>query len=493
MKLKYKLSKSTFIRGLQCEKSLYLHKHFYRLKDPVPAEQKAKFDQGNIIGLLAQQLFPGGVDASPNDYNKIAEAVETTKKLIDNNESIIYEATFCFNGILAALDILVKDDDGWKAYEVKSSTKVTETYLKDAAIQYYTIINSGIELKDISVIHINNKYIRNNELKIQKLFSIESVHDQVLEYLPIIPNEINRLKYVIDSDKVPEIDIGPHCNNPYDCDFKGVCWKHIPDYSIFDISRLKTKKKFELYKKGVITLNQIDTDNNFLNKKQLLQVKSEIEGLSHINKKEIKNFTSGLNYPLYFLDFETIGPAVPIFENTKPYQQIVFQYSLHIKKQSNSKILHKEYLADPTQDPRTMFVEQLIKDCDTYGDILVYNIGFERGKLNDLIEDFPQFSYELRQIIDRLKDLMIPFQKRWYYTPQMKGSYSIKYVLPALVPDLSYDTLNIKDGGTASNTFLAMVNGTFEGDYRKTREQLLEYCALDSYAMVKILQKLYEI
>jgi hypothetical protein len=144
MKLKYKLSKSTFIRGLQCEKSLYLHKHFYRLKDPVPAEQKAKFDQGNIIGLLAQQLFPGGVDASPNDYYKIAEAVETTKKLIDNNESTIYEATFCFNGILAALDILVKDDDGWKAYEVKSSTKVTETYLKDAAIQYYTIINSGI-------------------------------------------------------------------------------------------------------------------------------------------------------------------------------------------------------------------------------------------------------------------------------------------------------------------------------------------------------------
>lgn len=140
-----------------------------------------------------------------------------------------------------------------------------------------------------------------------------------------------------------------------------------------------------------------------------------------------------------------------------------------------------------------MFVEQLIKDCDTYGDILVYNMGFERGKLNDLIEGFLQFSYKLRQIKDRLSDHMIPFQKKWYYTPEMKGSYSIKYVLPALVPDLSYSTLNIKDGVTASNPFLAMVNGTFEGDYRKTREQLLEYCALDSYAMVELLQKLYEI
>ena len=130
---------------------------------------------------------------------------------------------------------------------------------------------------------------------------------------------------------------------------------------------------------------------------------------------------------------------------------------------------------------------------DFPGDILVYNIGFERGKLYDLIEDFPQFSFELKQIIDRLKDLMIPFQKRWYYTPQMKGKYSIKYVLPALVPDLSYDTLDIRDGGTASNTFLAMVNGTFEEDFIKTREQLLKYCSLDTYAMVKILQKLYEI
>ena len=169
--------------------------------------------------------------------------------------------------------------------------------------------------------------------------------------------------------------------------------------------------------------------------------------------EEIRNFTNGLSYPLYFLDFETIGPAVPKYNGSRPYQQLVFQYSLHIQETSTSELEHREYLADPSQDPRIGFIEQLIQDCGTSGDIIVYNIGFERGKLNDLIDVFPEYSNELRGIVNRLKDLMIPFQQKWYYTPEMRGSYSIKYVLPALVPELSYNDLEIKEGGTASNTF----------------------------------------
>ncbi|MDA8626417.1 DUF2779 domain-containing protein [Flavobacteriaceae bacterium] len=207
----------------------------------------------------------------------------------------------------------------------------------------------------------------------------------------------------------------------------------------------------------------------------------------------MRNFTRGLSYPLYFLDFETIGPAIPKYNGTRPYQQLVFQYSLHTQENYSSNILHKEYLADPTKDPRIGFIEQLIQDCGTSGDILVYNIGFERGKINDLIEVFPQHSNKLNSIVSRLKDLMIPFQQKWYYTPEMKGSYSIKYVLPAMVPELSYNDLDIKEGGAASNTFLSLVNGTFDGDFEETRRQLLEYCKLDTYAMVKILEKLYQV
>lgn len=488
-----RLSKSTFIRGLQCEKSLFLYKHQYRLKDPTPFSLQAVFDQGTNIGILAQELFPNGADASPENHFKMVESVAKTLDFISQGETIIYEATFLYNDVLAALDILVKDEDGWKAYEVKSSTKVSETYIKDAAIQYYTITNSGVDLIDISIVHINNQYTKDGELDIHQLFTTESVYDQVLEFLPRIPNEVSRLKNVIESPEVPNVNIGNHCSDPYDCDFKGTCWKHIPDYSVFNISRLKKDKKFDLYNQGIITLDQIDLGRTDLNPNQVLQVQSEVDGTTYIDKNEIRNFTNRLNYPLYYLDFETIGPAVPKYNGSRPYQQLVFQYSLHIQESSTSVIGHREYLADPSQDPRIGFIEQLIQDCGTSGDILVYNIGFERGKLNDLIEVFSEYSSQLRGIVNRLKDLMIPFQQKWYYTPEMRGSYSIKYVLPALAPELSYNDLDIKEGGTASNTFLSMVNGSFEGDLKKTRRQLLEYCELDTYAMVKILEVLLSI
>ena len=325
------------------------------------------------------------------------------------------------------------------------------------------------------------------------MFTIESVYDQVLDFLPLIPNEVKRLKNVIKSPEVPNVDIGNHCSDPYDCDFRGTCWKHIPDYSVFNITRLNKDKKFDLYNQGVITLDDIDLNQTDLNSNQVLQVQSEINGTSHIDKEKIRNFTNELNYPLYFLDFETIGPAVPKYNGSRPYQQLVFQYSLHIQETSISELVHREYLADPSQDPRIGFIEQLIQDCGTSGDILVYNIGFERGKINDLIEVFPEHSNELNGIVNRLKDLMIPFQQKWYYTPEMRGSYSIKSVLPALVPELSYSGLEIKEGCTASNTFLSMINATFKGDIEETRKQLLEYCKLDTFAMVKILDKLLKV
>ena len=294
-----RLSKSTFIRGLQCEKSLYLYKHHYRLKDPTPSSLQAVFDQGTNIGLLAQELFPNGADASPENHFKMVESVGKTLKFISQGESIIYEATFQYNNVLAALDILVKDEEGWKAYEVKSSTKVSETYIKDAAIQYYTITNSGVDLKDISIVHINNQYTKDGELDIHQLFTIESVYDQVLEFLPQIPNEVLRLKNVIESPEVPNVDIGNHCSDPYDCDFKGTCWKHIPDYSVFNISRLNKDKKFDLYNQGVITLDDIDLSQTDLNPNQVLQVQSEVNGTTHIDIEEIRNFTNGLKLSSY--------------------------------------------------------------------------------------------------------------------------------------------------------------------------------------------------
>ena len=176
---KHILSKSTFIRGIQCEKSLYLNKHAKNLRDPLTPEQEAIFSQGTNVGELAQGLFPGGVDCSPESYYNFQESVEKTHQEINKGTKVIYEAAFQFNGVLAALDILVKEDDGWHAYEVKSSTKVSETYEMDATIQYYAISNSGIELKDISIVYINNQYTKDGPLDIHELFTIESVNDRV--------------------------------------------------------------------------------------------------------------------------------------------------------------------------------------------------------------------------------------------------------------------------------------------------------------------------
>ena len=218
---KHVLSKSTFIRGMQCEKSLYLNKHGRNLRDEISPEQMAVFAQGTNVGELAQGLFPGGVDCTPESYYNFQESVERTHAEIAKGTKVIYEAAFQFNGVLAALDILVLENDGWHAYEVKSSTKVSETYEMDATIQYYAITNSGIDVKDISIVHINNQYTKNGPLDIHELFTIESVYDRVQELIVGIPNQVARFKKVLLADKAPSVDISEKCNKPYSCDFSG--------------------------------------------------------------------------------------------------------------------------------------------------------------------------------------------------------------------------------------------------------------------------------
>ena len=489
---KHILSKSSFIKGMQCHKALYYSKHRRDLRDDLSAAQEAIFAQGTSVGELACELFPGGVDCTPESYFDFQAAVIRTQEEIKKGTKVIYEAAFQFNGVLAALDILVKHDDGWRAYEVKSSTSVSETYEMDATIQYYAITNSGIDLKDISIVHINNQYVKNGPIDVHELFSIVSVKDRVLELFPGIPNQVSALKHVLKLPEAPEREIGPHCSNPYPCDFAGHCWKDVPSYSVFNIANLRAGKKFDLLEKNAVHFEDIPDDYP-LNDKQWMQVQSELNNETFIDEKQIRNFVSNLNYPLYHLDFETFQAAVPIYDGSRPYQQLVFQYSLHIEHK-DGRLEHKEYLAEANgEDPRLKFIEQLINDCTGTGDVIVYNVGFERGRINDLIQFSPQHALPLQKIIDRLKDIMIPFQKRWYYKPEMQGSYSIKKVLPALVPSLSYKDLNIQEGGTASSTFSQMAQGIFNGDLEQTRQDLLEYCKLDTLAMVKILEVLREV
>ena len=485
------LSKSTFIRGLKCSKALYFNKHQQGLRDDLSAQQEAIFSQGTKVGELAQGLFPGGLDCTPERLWNLQESVAKTREAIEQGATVIYEAAFQFEKVLILLDVLVKDEEGWKAYEVKSSTSVNDTYINDATIQSYVIIGCGVDLVDVSIVHINNQYVFEGELDIHALFSIVSVKEQVDNLLPMVPTQVQSMKDVLAGDEVPEVEIGPHCGSPYSCDFKGHCWSHVPEYSVFNI-RYGRGIGWELYNEGILTTTDIPDDYP-LNHRHQIQVSGDKYGEKIIDQVQIKNFLNGLEYPLAHIDFETFQIAVPNLIGTRPYQQICFQWSAHIQQEHNGPVEHREYLGIQGEDPREEFVISLIEAMRGVKTILVYNISFERGKLNDLAVQFPNYAEPIRSIIERMDDLMIPFQKRYVYLPEMRGSYSIKVVLPALVPELSYKDLNIQEGGTASSTYANLHLVESQAQIEQIRKDLLAYCELDTYAMVKILEKLGEI
>lgn len=489
MATKAVLSKSTFLKGLQCDKHLYLYKHHYNWQDPVSEQQKAVFDRGHNVGKLAQQLFPNGADASPKNPRAYAEAVEYTNELIENGANVIYEAAFMYNEVLVYADIIVRHGSKWKIFEVKSSTSISETYVNDISIQYYVIGNAGLDIEDISIVYINNEYVRFGALDLNMLFNIESLLPYAVENMDWIDEEVKRLKIVVGQKEIPNIDIGMQCYDPYQCSFIAHCWNNIPENSVFDIRRMHLIKKFELYDSGIIKLEDIPDDYVFPASQQL-QIYSYKSGETLIDKAAIEEFLNTFDYPLYFMDFESFQPAVPMFDNSKPYQQIPFQYSVHYQKNQKSKLEHKEFLAEAGPDPRIPFIEKLIEDTKNEGKIIVYNKSFEKSRLREIADYFPEYKNDIEELIDRIIDIMIPFQKKWYYAPEMEGSYSIKKVLPALVPELSYKELSIADGGSASLAFEGLFEEKDMFKIEETRRNLLEYCKLDTLAMVEILNKL---
>ncbi|MDQ3191475.1 MAG: DUF2779 domain-containing protein [Bacteroidota bacterium] len=455
------------------------------------ASQQALFNRGTDIGVLAQDIFPGGIDASPVDRFDFQKSVIKTRELIENGTEVIYEAAFQFDGVLAAIDIMVKNNDKWYAYEVKSSSKVSGVYIMDAALQYYVITNGGTRLQNISIINLNTEYVREGELELRKLFKATSVIEEVLSKQELIKNRIEQAKATLTSTEEPEIKIGKHCFDPYPCDFMGHCWKNVPEGSVFELAGMHKTDLFEMYDAGITTIEEIPSDFQ-LKKLQQIQKDYFNKITPFIDKEGIRNFLSSLKYPLYFMDFETFMPAVPMFEGTSPFQHIPFQYSLHYKKNKKSEVTHTDFIAQTGNNPSKDFIISLLKDTENKGDILVYNLNFEKGVLKKLKQLFPEFEFQINDRISRMKDLMLPFQNLHYYHSDMKGSHSIKNVLPALVPELKYDELPINNGNNASAAFEMLQKETDLIKIAETRQALYNYCKLDTLAMVRILEVLEE-
>ena len=445
MASKHILSKSTFMYGCQCPKRLYFHKFKSELRNPDDEEQESIFSTGTDIGLLARDLFPGGVSAEPPNAFSYHIAVEKTARFIEQQQQVIYEAAFNFEGVLCVIDILIKKKNKWYAFEVKGSTKVKDPFVMDASLQHYVIVNSGLPLCDISIVHLNNQYIRMGKLDIQLLFASKSILEEVLGNKDFIEQKISELKGMLSEKKEPVIDVGDHCYIPYECDFTNHCWENVSK---------------------VVSV-----------------------GKKNIDKESIREFVDELEYPLYFFDFETIMPAIPEFDNSRSFQQIPFQYSLHIQKTTNGDLEHQEYLGNGIDDPREELIKDLLSKIGKKGSIIVWHQSFEISRLKELARDFPKYEKELISLIDRVEDLIVAFRKGWYSLPEFNGSASLKSVLPAMIPELSYDDLEIQEGGTASLVYYQLRNQTPEIQAQQ-RNHLLEYCKLDTLAMVKIWEKL---
>ena len=484
-----RLSKSSYLRGLQCHKSLYLYQFHRDLQDPPDSKQEAIFSTGHQVGELARDLFPGGVLAVDGHPSRVRQSLARTKKLIAEGEDVLYEPAFQHNGVLAYVDILVRKADVWRAYEAKSSGSVKDVNYLDAAIQYYILNGMGLELADISIVHLNTSYVRQGDLDLEQLFVIVSVLPEVQALQSEITGQLKDMRKVLAGDHVPEIDIGPQCSNPYDCEFMGHCWAHVPELSVFNVAWLRQENKFDLYRRGILRIEDIPDDFK-MTARSSFHVENHKKGKEVIDRQAIREFIDGLRYPLYFLDFETYNPAIPPFDGIKPYGKIPFQYSLHRKDSPEADATHNGFLAEVGADPREALVHPLLKEIREPGDIIVYNQSFEKTVIMQLAQQLPNEARELEALLPRVRDMMAPFQKRHYYHPQMNGKYSIKSVLPVLVPDLSYDGLNIADGELAMQAFAELQDIEDPDRVSDTRSDLWEYCKLDTFGMVRIFEEL---
>ena len=482
------ISKSTYLMGRQCSKLLWFR---YNAKDQIPAPDEATqavFDQGTEVGQLAQQLFPDGIeiDTTPGDFDG---AIRRTKEALKQRRPI-YEATFSFGGGYARADILLPADGGaWDLVEVKSTTSLKEeVHLPDIAFQAFVLTGAGIRLRKCFLAHLNHEFVRHGPLDPQKFFTLAEVTQPVSALSREVEEQIDAMQRVIGAKSHPDIPIGPHCDNPYTCPLHECCWSFLPEASVFTLYR-GGAKCFSLLQQGIKKLADIPADFG-LTDNQAIQRAVLLAGQPHIDRPALSAFLGQLEYPVSYLDFETIGTAIPLFDDASPYQQIPFQYSLHIVRSPGSSPEHKSFLAEGPADPRPEFMRQLRAVLPDTGSVVTYNASFETSRLKDCCGLLPEFEPWLRKVTPRVVDLLLPFRGFRYHHPDQNGSNSMKAVLPALTGQ-GYDHLTIQEGGAASREFLRITYGQVTDDEcRRVRLDLEAYCGLDTLGMVQIVDQI---
>lgn len=505
------LSKSKYTNFRKCPKCLWLGT--YKPEEQVvDSSMQARFDTGTSVGELAKGLFGPYTDVTtkmPDGRLDIKAMQARTQQCLHDGTDNICEASFSTNGHYCAVDILRKTDDGYAIYEVKSSSfsltngdsRDLEKYIPDIAYQKWVLTQSGINVTGTYLVCLNKDYVRHGDLDLHQLFVEIDLGDMIAEEYASVPSLAAEALKVVNSSVEPEQDLFENCHKPSGCAFWDYCKRlhGIPENepTVFDLYRANFDVQMKHYRAGHIRF--ADLLNEKLTDAQRRQVECTLQQKEIVNKEGIRSFLNTLSFPLYFLDFETMQDAVPQYEGTKPYQQITFQYSLHIcPSRDNDNYEHREFLAPSDgSDPRRALAEQLCRDIPLNVCILAYNKEFECGRINELAQLYPDLADHLRNIADHIVDLIDPFRAGYYYVPAMGGSFSIKSVLPALFPDdpnLNYHNLSelCQNGGDAMTIF-PRIKDMSPDEQAAARESLLRYCELDTFAMVKLLEKLQEL
>ncbi len=446
------------------------------------------------MGDLAKQLYPDGVEV-PMNRADLSATVRDTEVLLRRPPAErvpIFEASFLIDNRYCRVDVLVPvpDETGaapdrWDLIEVKSSTRVKDVNVNDVAFQRDTLTRAGVTLRHLYLMHVNTAYVRGQNFDLQQFFQLTDITERVESLCDYVPPTVTRMLNTI-AGPDPDTPIGKRCTTPYTCPLIPQCWSVLPDHNVTDLY-YGGVKAFAWLDQGIFAI--ADLPNDKLTPQQRIQEQSIIAGTAHTDPASLRAWLDELVYPLHHLDFETMNPAVPPFAGVRPYQQIPFQFSLHVQTEPGAKPQHVEFLASEAADPRAPLLQALHAIGDQ-GTILAWNMGFEKGVLNDLAEIFPAEAEWLASLNERLVDLIVPFRRFWYHHPNQRGSCSLKAVLPA-VTALDYDKLAIADGNHAARAYAEVVYGRIAPEVKdRVLSQLLAYCRLDTLAMVEILRVL---
>jgi hypothetical protein len=475
------LSKSRLISAWQCPKRLHLEKHHPEYGE-VSAQTESLFATGHQVGAVAQQLY-GTADSVEVEFDfKRMEA--ETRRLVEGGANFpIFEATFRHENVLVRVDTMIPDADGWRVIEVKASTSVKDYHVLDCAIQDWVLRNSGINVTSISLAHINNQFVYEGGGNYEGLLLENDLTDEVRTLEPTVIDLLVKARDAV-AGQIPDIAVGKQCNTPYECQFIQHCWPTDTTYPITGLggSRAKLAEYVALGARDILDVDENSISAATQQRIYRVTCKGEAEILDAA-RREI----ASLGYPRYYLDFETIGPAVPIWPGTRPYASIPIQWSCHIEAEGGEP-RHEEFLDLSGEPPMRALAEAMIECLGDDGPVLMYT-NYEQRVIEGLIDMYPDLEEPLRKIINRLVDLH-PIVKQNYYHPKMLGSWSIKAVLPCIAPQMDYSQLEgIQEGTAASEGFLEAIDPeTTPARKAELEEQLRRYCRFVTEAMLEIVR-----